>query len=99
MDPGSVTILFELGTLSLRLAESDEAAKADHVKRAGNAFRSLLLQRLDADAPVTKADVFYHLALVSNAEGDTKKAKQMVDRALSNDKEHDKATALREELS
>lgn len=99
MDPGSVTILFELGTLSLRLAESDEAAKGDHVKRAGNAFRSLLLQRLDADAPVTKADVFYHLALVSQAEGDTKKAKQMVDRALSNDKEHDKAKALQQELS
>ena len=99
MDPGSVTILFELGTLSLRLAEGDEATKADHVKRAGNAFRSLLLQRLDADAPVTKADVFYHLALVSNAEGDTKKAKQMVDRALSNDKAHEKAKALREELS
>ena len=63
------------------------------------ADRAVAAERLDADAPVTKADVFYHLALVSNAEGDTKKAKQMVDRALSNDKAHEKAKALREELS
>jgi tetratricopeptide (TPR) repeat protein len=98
MDPGSVTVLYELGTLSLRLVDSDAGSKDEHIKRAGNAFRSLLLQRLDADAPVTKADVFYHLALVSQAEGDTKKAKQMVDRALSNDKEHDKAKALKGEL-
>jgi tetratricopeptide (TPR) repeat protein/Tfp pilus assembly protein PilF len=99
MDPGSVTILYELGTLSLRLAEADGEGKAEHVKRAGNAFRSLLLQRLDAGAPVSKADVFYNLARVSQADGDKKKAKQMADRALSNDKEHAEAKALLEELT
>ena len=99
MDPGSVVILHELGTLSLKLAGDTSGADAEeHVKRAGNAFRSLLLQRLDADAPVTKAEVFYHLALVSQAEGDKKKAKQMAERALSNDKNLAKAKDLLDEL-
>ncbi len=98
MDPGSVKILYELGSLSLRLADAGAGDKEEHTKRAGNAFRSLLLQRLDADSPVTKADVFYQLALVSNAEGDKKKAKQMAERALANDKSHELAKALVAEL-
>ncbi|MCA9617373.1 MAG: hypothetical protein KC731_00030 [Myxococcales bacterium] len=98
MDPGSITILYELGTLSLRLADADDGDKAEHIKRAGNAFRSLLLQRLDDGSPVTKADVFYHLARVSQIEGDKKKAKQMAERAVSNDKGHEKAAELLAEL-
>ncbi len=98
MDPGSVIILYELGTLSLRMAESEASEKAEHLKRAGNAFRSLLLQRLDADSPVNKSEVFHSLALVSQAEGDKKKAKQMAERALANDKSFEKAKKLLEEL-
>ena len=98
MDPGSVIILSELGNLSLRMSEGDDEARAEHLKRAGNAFRSLLLQRLDADSPVSKADVFYNLARVSQAEGDNKKAKQMAERAIANDKEYEKAKALLAEL-
>jgi tetratricopeptide (TPR) repeat protein len=100
MDPGSVTILHQLGTLLLRLADeaTDETKRKGHVKDAGNAFRALLLQRLDADAPVTKADVFYHLAEVSKREGDKRKAIQMAERALSNDKELTKARELVAEL-
>lgn len=97
MDPGSVKVLFSLGSLSIEMAEEADDAK-EHYKRAGNAFRSLLLQRLDADSPVSKADVFYHLALVSQGEGDAKKAKQNAERALSNDKEHEKAKAFLENL-
>ncbi|MEM1030167.1 MAG: tetratricopeptide repeat protein [Myxococcota bacterium] len=98
MDPGSIEVLFALGSLSIDLAEGAEDAR-DHYKRAGNAFRSLLLQQLGADAPVTKADVFYHLALVSQGEGDLKKARQNAERALSNDREHERAQALVEELA
>jgi tetratricopeptide (TPR) repeat protein len=98
MDPGSVGTLFELGTLSLRMVESGEGDKGEHIKRAGDSFRSLLLQRLDDDSPVTKADVFYHLAQVAQAEGDGKKAKQMAERALSNDKGHEKSKELLAQL-
>src|SRR5690606_27755594 len=99
MDPGSVAVLKELGTLSLRLVEgADEAAKKEHLKRAGNAFRSLLLQRLDDDAPITKADIFYNLALVGHLGGNAREAKKNAERALSNDKEHAAAKALLAEL-
>jgi hypothetical protein len=47
---------------------------------------------------VTKADVFYHLAQVAQAEGDGKKAKQMAERALSNDKGHEKSKELLAQL-
>jgi tetratricopeptide (TPR) repeat protein len=90
--------LNELGTLSLRMAENGTDDKDEHLKRAGNAFRSLLLQRLDTDSPVSKADVFYSLALVSQAEGDKKKAIQMAERAIANDKSLDKAKSLLAEL-
>ena len=99
MDPGSVVVLHALGTLLLdmaRAAEGDD--KADYIARAGKGFRSLLLQRLDADSPVTKADVFYLLAMVSHIEGDAKKAIQMAERAVSNDKQHAKAQDLLAEL-
>ncbi|RLB64957.1 MAG: hypothetical protein DRI90_03285, partial [Deltaproteobacteria bacterium] len=100
MDPGAVAILHELGTLSLTMfdASDDEAVQAEHLKRAGNAFRSLLLQRLDANSPVSKANVFYLLSQVSKREGDTKKAIQMAERALSNDKQYEEAQALLDEL-
>ncbi|HZO14180.1 MAG TPA: tetratricopeptide repeat protein, partial [Polyangiaceae bacterium] len=100
MDPGSVSILLELGTLLLKLADDadDSTKQKAYVKDAGNAFRALLLQRLDADAPVGKAEVFYLLAEVSKRENDKKKAIQMAERALSNDKEHAKAKALLAEL-
>ncbi len=99
MDPGSVSILFALGTLSLRAAESDDDDKAQHLKRSANSFRSLLLQRLGKDSLVSKPDVFYHLARVSQLEGDNKKAKQMAERALAGDKGHEKAKALIAELA
>jgi len=100
MDPGAIEILHELGTLSIRMSdgEEDDAVREAHLKRAGNTLRSLLLQRLDETSSVTKADVFYLLAEVSKRGGDNKKAIQMAERALSNDKGHEKAQALLEAL-
>ena len=45
MDPGSVKILYELGALSLRLADAGSGDKDEHTKRAGNAFRSQACRR------------------------------------------------------
>jgi tetratricopeptide (TPR) repeat protein len=99
MDPGSVQILYELGTLSIKLVEAgaENAAKDEHLKRAGNAFRSLLLQRLEGEL-ITKAEVFYQLARVHQQEGDKKKALQMAERALASDRAHQKAQSLAAEL-
>ena len=47
---------------------------------------------------MTKAEVFYFLAEVNQRQGDTKKAIQMLERALANDKDLEKAQSLLEEL-
>lgn len=99
MDPGSIRILNELGQLSLRMAEkSDGEERTAHTKRAANNFRSLLLQKLDDQSPITKAEVFFFLANVNHLEGDKKKAIQMLERALANDKGLEKAKAMLDEL-
>ncbi len=100
MDPGSILVLLELGKLSIALADraDDAAAKEEHVKRAAGVFKSLMLQRLDAGAPVAKADVFYYMAEVNRREGDPKKALHNLERAIATDKEHRKARKLLDEL-
>lgn len=99
MDPGSIKILTELGRLSLRLADAaSDADRKPHVERAGNSFRSLLLQKLDESSPITKGEVFYHIGEVHRREGDTKKAIQMLERALENEAGLQKAIDLLKEL-
>jgi lipopolysaccharide biosynthesis regulator YciM len=99
MDPGSIKVLHQLGQLSIRLAEKaagDE--RAAHTKRAANSFRSLLLQKLDDSSPISKGQVFLHLAQVNLLEEDKKKAIQMLERALANDKGLDEAKVMLDEL-
>lgn len=99
MDPGSIKVLHQLGQLSLRLGDKSEGdERAAHAKRAANSFRSLLLQKLDDSSPVSKAQVFFYLAQVNMLEGDKKKAIQMLERSLANDKELAEAKAMLEEL-
>lgn len=88
IDPGSIAILRELGILSLELSESGDAkAKEAHIDRAQKTFRALLLQKLDESSPISKGEVFYYLAEITHRQGDDKKALQMLERALDNDKE------------
>jgi tetratricopeptide (TPR) repeat protein len=96
IDPGSVGILRELGVLSLDMASAadDAKAKGEHIDRAAKTFRALLLQKLDEGSPITKGEVFYYLADISHRQGDDKKALQMVERALDNDKEFAPAKEL-----
>lgn len=94
IDPGSIVVLRDLGVLSLELADSDTEQKDAYVDRAGKTFKALLLQRLDEGAPITKAEVFYYLGEVSHRQGDDKKAIQMLERALDNDKNLTKAKEL-----
>jgi tetratricopeptide (TPR) repeat protein len=95
IDPGSIAILRELGVLSLELSESDDPKIKDgHIDRAQKTFRALLLQKLDDASPITKGEVFYYLAEISHRQNDDKKALQMLERALDNDKELPAAKAL-----
>ncbi|HEX8790523.1 MAG TPA: tetratricopeptide repeat protein [Polyangiaceae bacterium] len=76
IDPGSVGVLRDLGVLALETNDLDRAQKT---------FRALLLQRLDANAGISKGEVFYYLGEISAKQGDKAKAVQMFERAIEND--------------
>jgi len=94
IDPGAISVLRDLGVLALELADTDTDQKDAYVDRAGKTFKALLLQRLDDGAPITKSEVFYYLADVARRQGDTKRAMQMCERALDNDKNFERAKEL-----
>ncbi|HKQ71040.1 MAG TPA: tetratricopeptide repeat protein, partial [Polyangiaceae bacterium] len=76
IDPGSVAVLRDLGTLSIEMGDLDRAQKT---------YRALLLQKLDQSSPITKGEVFFRLGEISSKQGDKAKAVQMLERALEND--------------
>ena len=87
--PGNLAILVDLGRLALDLEDLERAQKT---------FRALLLQRLDAKAPISKAEVFYYLGEISHRQGEKQKAIQMLERAIENDADLEKAKTLLAEL-
>jgi tetratricopeptide (TPR) repeat protein len=89
IDPGSVAVLRDLGAL---------AFEANDFERAQKTYRALLLQRLDADAGITKAEVFFYLGEISAKLGDRPKAVQMFERSIENDPSMDRARARLAEL-
>jgi tetratricopeptide (TPR) repeat protein len=76
IDPGSIAVLRDLGTLSIDIGDLDRAQKT---------YRALLLQKLDGGSPITKGEVFLRLGEISSRQGDKAKAVQMLERALEND--------------
>jgi tetratricopeptide (TPR) repeat protein len=96
IDPASVSVLREIGLLSFELASTapDEKAREVQLDRATKAFKSLLLQKLEADAPIGKGEVFFYLAEISVRQGDEKKALQMLERSLENAKDFAPAKEL-----
>ncbi len=89
IEPGNVQVLKQLGLVALEVNDS---------KKAMQMFRALLLQKLDADSPITKAEVFYHLGIVHNKVGEKSKAIQMLERAIQTDDSLEPAKALLAEL-
>jgi len=89
INPGDLGILVDLGRLAIEVSDLDRAQKT---------FRALLLQRLDAKAPITKAEVFYSLGEISHRQGEKQKAIQMLERAIENDASLQKAHELLKEL-
>ncbi|MBX3180989.1 MAG: tetratricopeptide repeat protein [Polyangiaceae bacterium] len=89
IEPGNIHVLKQLGTVSL---------DAGDLKKAQQMFRALLLQKLDDDSPITKAEVFYNLGRVHHALGEKPKAVQMLERAVQADAELSAAAELLLEL-
>lgn len=87
IDPGSIHVMKDLGILALALADeaTETATREAFVDRASRTFRALLMQKLD-DAPITKAEVFYHLGDALHRKGETKQAIHNLERALDSDK-------------
>jgi tetratricopeptide (TPR) repeat protein len=76
IEPGNLQVLTLLG---------DVAIKAKDYKKAQQMYRALLLQKLDAGAPVSKSQVFLRLGDIHEAVGETPKAIQMYERAVQTD--------------
>jgi tetratricopeptide (TPR) repeat protein len=89
IEPGNIHVLKALGELSLETGDA---------KRAQQMFRALLLQKLDGPGAISKAQVFYYLAVVHERLDERPKAIQMLERALQTDATHAEAKQLLEQL-
>ncbi len=91
IDPGSIAVLRDLGVLAL---------EASDLERAQKTFKALLLQgqRLDANAGISKGEVFYYLGEISSKQGDKVRAAEMLKRALENEPSLERAKTLLAEL-
>jgi tetratricopeptide (TPR) repeat protein len=89
IEPGNVHVLKQLGLVSLEMEDT---------KKAMQMFRALLLQKMDGQSPITKAEVFYYLGVVHSKMGEKAKAIQMVERAIQTDATLDIAKQFLAEL-
>lgn len=89
IDPGSISVLRDLGILAFETNDLD---------RAQRTFRALLLQRLDPAVGISKGEVFYYLGEISAKQGDKVKAVQMYERAIENEPTLERAKQKLSEL-
>ncbi len=95
MDSKNARLAMLLGRLAVDIEEDEVAQRA---------FRSVTIMRTadpsDADGaqPENKADANYYLAVLAQKQGDVRKAKVLVAKALSENSGHEQARALQGEL-
>jgi tetratricopeptide (TPR) repeat protein len=89
IDLTNVGILRDLGKLTHANGDLDRAQKS---------FRALLLQKLEPDSGIQKADVYYYLGDIAAKQDDPRKAITMLERALAEDRGHEQASALLAQL-
>jgi tetratricopeptide (TPR) repeat protein len=89
IDLTNVGILRDLGKLTHANGDLDRAQKS---------FRALLLQKLEPDSGIRKADVYYYLGDIAVKQDDRHKAITMLERALAEDAGHEQASALLTQL-
>ncbi|MBK9031624.1 MAG: tetratricopeptide repeat protein [Myxococcales bacterium] len=76
VNPTDVPTMAGLGRLAMSQRDWEKARRV---------YRSLVLQNLDADAGLTKADVYYALGVIHDELGEAPKAKGMFQRGLEVD--------------
>ncbi len=79
VDPTNVKTMIGLGSLYFSKEDWDKARRV---------YRSMVLQNLDPDLGVSKADVYFYLGRIHQELGEDMKAKDMYKRALSTDADH-----------
>ena len=89
IDLTNVAILRDLGMLTHANGDLDRAQKS---------FRALLLQKLEPDSGIQKADVYYYLGDIAAKQDDSRKAITMLERALAEDAGHAQAAELLAQL-
>jgi tetratricopeptide (TPR) repeat protein len=89
IDLTNVAILRDLGKLTHAAGDLDRAQKS---------FRALLLQKLEPDSGIQKADVYFYLGDIAAKTDDARKAITMLERALAEDASHAQAAELLAEL-
>jgi len=94
-DPQNAELAMELGAFALDLGD---------VEAAGRAFRAVTLLRtaasgsIEGATPTMKATAYHRLAHIANAQGDRRKARFMVEKALAEDPALVEARALLDSL-
>ena len=89
IDLTNVAILRDLGKLTHASGDLDRAQKS---------FRALLLQKLEPESGIQKADVYYYLGDIAAKQDDARKAITMLERALAEDASHAQAAELLAQL-
>ncbi|MGB5694044.1 MAG: tetratricopeptide repeat protein, partial [Polyangiales bacterium] len=89
IDLTNVAILRDLGRLTHANGDLDRAQKS---------FRALLLQKLEPESGIQKADVYFYLGDIAAKQDDPRKAVTMLERALAEDPSHEQASALLSQL-
>jgi tetratricopeptide (TPR) repeat protein len=90
-DPQSAELAMELGGLAVDLDEQDLATRA---------FRAVTLMKISPDGATTqlRAIAYYHLGRMAYLQGDRRKARLMIDKAVADDPTLEAARALLDQL-
>ncbi|MFO0588788.1 MAG: tetratricopeptide repeat protein [Polyangiaceae bacterium] len=94
-DPQNADLAMELGNFALDRGDVDAAARAF---RAVTLLRTTAIGASDGATTAMKAAAYHRLALIANAQGDRRKARFMVEKALAEDPSLAEARALLEAL-
>jgi tetratricopeptide (TPR) repeat protein len=96
LDSKNAKLALQLGRLAL---DSEELEVAQRAFRAVTIMRAPSPDEPGGAEPGDKADANYNLALLAHKQGDSRKAKVLVSKALSDDPDHEGARALSSEIT
>ena len=94
-DPQNAPLAMEFATLAVELGDNDAATRA---------FRTITMMRIsssgsgDVATPALRGHAYYHLARIAFEQGDRRRSRLMVDKALVDDQSLEPARALLEQL-